>query len=1158
MVLNCEVDIRSGEVIHQTTDLDLPAVMPLELTRRYVSSSNTNGIFGRGWACNITGALTLENERVVKHHDLAGDIIYSLEDCDGTKGPSLEFSGAISRDLLLSYPDGSRERFRPDPESESRWLIVERQDGVGNAAQYGYTGTRLTEVATSQGYRLELAYSFSGLLECVVLRESKTVPVCSVNYTYDLDRNLVEASDFAGRIERYVYADRLLVRIAGAGRYGKNYVYDRRRRCVGTWSDSGRRVRLLQFDDRGRKVLVTDSYGHRTLFQSDTSGMIVAVVDCQGNVTESISDGAGGTLGLIGPDGSVTSLYQEDSTSHVIRTSDPLGGMWSTQLERGRMHRIISPEGHSRCHEYDIHGRLTRVILPSGASVTYEYDSVGQLCAVTDPLGYRVERHASPDGRLVRLADDYGLLSTQRFDALYNLVSVTDAVGRETKYTYRTVDVPATETGPGGATVEWEYDADWNEVVSRDALGRERRTEYDTGGNITAEIDALRGRVEYIHDLEDNLRTIINEKGERLEVSYDENYNEIATTFFDGRVQRYEADEEGRRKVLIDAMGRRSEFSYHGDANIRAQTFSDGTVHQFDLNPDGRYTAVTCTPAAGAEEPERRLEFAYDPNGNVALVGTGELAIHYEWDLCNHLVGIRDSLGDETRLFRGARHRVERIIDCNRQFDLEYLADGKLSELRYPNGLRQIFGRDSVGRIVKRRMVSPTGKILTWRRFTWNSVDQLTAMEDWHWGSFRYIYDLCGRLISVTDGQGSPLERYQYDATSNLVAGPLAQAVVIESGNRLVSADGQAFTYDANGNLIARREGRNEWSYEWDREDQLRRVWRNGALMGQYEYDLMNRRIRKQVDGLSTEFLYERYGLRAEVYGKGLRHHYVSLPGVPVPIARFSPEGDYYYGFDEIGSPIEMFDETGELTLAVHAHAFGAAREEYRPTGNPTEFPFNFMGQYFDGESRLFYNHFRYYDAAFGRYISQDPLSVSGGTNLYIYPTDPLGWIDPLGLMPTFTCKSRWTACQQWYAREKIKAVNEAMETRTLTRCKTTCRSGYQGDDFRSKRCGRGTYSGQTHAIDHFHDLQMSGFDRCCENHRAIGKNFNNDLNVQINEMFNSNIPKIKVGDVIGKIATTGCLTKGPCSEAGKRQVARKPPGPATPCPPEDQKPLNC
>ncbi|ELO9006827.1 RHS repeat-associated core domain-containing protein, partial [Salmonella enterica] len=44
------------------------------------------------------------------------------------------------------------------------------------------------------------------------------------------------------------------------------------------------------------------------------------------------------------------------------------------------------------------------------------------------------------------------------------------------------------------------------------------------------------------------------------------------------------------------------------------------------------------------------------------------------------------------------------------------------------------------------------------------------------------------------------------------------------------------------------------------------------------------------------------------------------------------------------------------------------------------------------------YNLFRYYAPECGRFVSQDPIGLAGGTNLYSYVPNPLSWIDPLGL----------------------------------------------------------------------------------------------------------------------------------------------------------------
>jgi type VI secretion system secreted protein VgrG len=84
------------------------------------------------------------------------------------------------------------------------------------------------------------------------------------------------------------------------------------------------------------------------------------------------------------------------------------------------------------------------------------------------------------------------------------------------------------------------------------------------------------------------------------------------------------------------------------------------------------------------------------------------------------------------------------------------------------------------------------------------------------------------------------------------------------------------------------------------------------------------------------------------------------------------------------------------------------ARQLADQVDNPIRFP----GQYFDAESGLHYNRFRYYDPQVGRYVNQDPIGLLGGNN-YEYalniPTqayDPMGLFVPLAVLVGLGAKS--------------------------------------------------------------------------------------------------------------------------------------------------------
>jgi RHS repeat-associated protein len=107
-------------------------------------------------------------------------------------------------------------------------------------------------------------------------------------------------------------------------------------------------------------------------------------------------------------------------------------------------------------------------------------------------------------------------------------------------------------------------------------------------------------------------------------------------------------------------------------------------------------------------------------------------------------------------------------------------------------------------------------------------------------------------------------------------------------------------------------------------------------------------------------------------------------------------EAVYYFHNDHLGTPQVLTDDTQTNAWKAVYTPFGDAVPSIQAVDNPFRFP----GQYYDQETGLHYNYFRYYNPQTGRYMTPDPIGLEGGINLFAYVRgNPINLIDPKGLI---------------------------------------------------------------------------------------------------------------------------------------------------------------
>ncbi|QKV65467.1 RHS domain-containing protein [Pseudomonas sp. 43A] len=1003
----CPVSMVTGEELLTLSDAVLDGVLPFEFTRLYRSSATEIDVgLGFGWSHSLAHRLAFEGDFVVWVDHENRRTRFPLPSIErpaihNSLSRAAIFLGDEPEELILALA-GDTARFYHFRAGR----LTAISDAYGNRLTVQRDRSdRVQRLDNGAGRSLLLRYDRAQLLgvDYQVFQNAEWVTEQAlVSYRYDAYQHLIEATNAVGDSERYDYDDAHVIlqrQLAG----GASFFWEWERsgkasRCVRHWAsfsqmdtryvwndDGSVAVHYVDgteetyvHDERARLVRKVSADGGEQLKAYDSSGRLIAEQDALGAVTEYRYDEVGRLIALIPPDEAPTSY--EYRNGFLYRRSRGEAVWIYRRNAEGDVTEAVDPDGQVTHYYYDTRGQLLSIRYPDSSRHRLVWNSLGQLTEETLPDG-GVRRFSYDSlGRRTTTADEHGAVTRQHWDAVGRLIQTTF---------------------PTGSTRAYSYGAYGQVTAERDELGRITRYEYDDDLHLVSRrINPDGTRVQYRYDHAQLLLTEIeNESGEKYRLDYTPTGLIRQESAFDGRRTAYAYDLNGHllEKTEFGDDGSCLLTAYERDATGRllVKTLPDGLKVFYQYDRLGRLISVD----DGQQHP---LAFEYDRQDRLITEHQGWGTLRYRYDACGQLQRMR--LPDNSKLdYHYAKGGALAAIDLNGASLTRHVYQSGREQQRQQGLLLSEYSYDDQGRLLA-HAVGHQRDSLYRRDYAYSANGNLAHIADSRHGQRTYGYDALDRLIRVRHSRDELPESFAHDPAGNLLMQDRPGPSQIK-GNRLLMQGDRHYDYDAFGNLIRERRGRAQTlvtEYRYDCQHRLIGLTRPDGQTATYQYDAFGRRIRKTVNGETTEFFWQGDHLVAESSEHEYRS-YVYEPGTFRPLALLDGKGPkkacpFYYQLDHLGTPQELTDYSGDIVWSAQYDAYGKVAALTLAGDDYLNQPLRFQGQYFDGESGLHYNRHRYYDPRLGRYLTPDPIKLAGGLNQYQYVPNPTGWVDPLGL----------------------------------------------------------------------------------------------------------------------------------------------------------------
>jgi len=451
--------------------------------------------------------------------------------------------------------------------------------------------------------------------------------------------------------------------------------------------------------------------------------------------------------------------------------------------------------------------------------------------------------------------------STNGYDALGDLISLTDANGK---------------------TTQFAYDPNGNFAQMVDALNESTNYVYDAMGRLIKQTDPLNHSTQFSYDALGRLKTRTDALQNQTKYTYDNNGNKLTETDANQNITTYQYDNMNRVNLITypTVPSTTRQFTYDFRGNKLTETDQAGNVTKYVYNLAGQLSSVT---------------YAF----GTADAGT----VSYTYDLDGRVKTIKDELNNLTTNNYDAAGRFTSIQDAtaNPPTIYGYDADNRKTSMQDPNGnttTYDYFPRNWLKKITY--PAAPPNPVTT-TQYTYDGMGRMLTTTDQAGKITTRAYDDVGRLSSVTDAllPTGNLTRYMYDLAGDL-------KTIVDANNHTTS-----FQYDSLNRRMMRTLPLQQ--FETTTYDAVGNLFTKTDFNGNtttYNYDQVNRVIRRipdhSLNQTTISFTYTPTGKRASMTDASEITNYTVYDSRDRLKTKVTPEGTLNYTYDAHGNVLTI------------------------------------------------------------------------------------------------------------------------------------------------------------------------------------------------------------------------------------------------------------